>query len=121
MSINDVKGKSHVSGTFTITILTLDERIRLVEGKLLDEFPGADLKVFSGSLRNLAQQEAYGFKSNDFRFTVRQALLKTAKLIWPEGNYDDNTPYNLLYYSIKDWIEKRDEQTKSYRKPNLPD
>lgn len=113
MGINDVKSQVHISGL--ASVIDHVDYAALVEDRLRKEFPYNDQRVYRGMIASLVSTKAYLLSSQDFKHTVHLNLIKTAKLIWPENNYDSSSSPTVVYQAIQTFLEKRDGQIKSYR------
>lgn len=113
MSINDVRSLTQISGS--VTMIDYVDNKTLIEKRLIKEFPYHDQRVYRGMVNNLVSRRAWLLSSKDFKHIVHLNLIDTAKLIWPEQHYDSQSSPTLLYQILQTFLEKRDEQIKSYR------
>lgn len=113
MSINDVKGQTHISGS--LSAIDIDHIKALVEDRLRTEFPYSDQRVYRGMITTLATSRAHLLSSKDFKQIVHLNLIATAKLIWPESNYEASTNPTLVYNAIQAFVENRYGKIKAYR------
>lgn len=114
MEINDVNSLTRISGSVTV-IDSVDSKA-LIEERLKKEFPYHDQRVYHGMVNNLASRQAWLLSSKDFKHVVHLNLIQTAKLIWPEQDYDSQSSSTLIYELLQTFLERRDGQIKSYRR-----
>ena len=114
MGINDVNSLTQISGS--VTVISGVDGEALVEERLKKEFPYNDQRVYRGMVNNLVSKQAWLLSSKDFKHVVHLNLIQTAKLIWPEQDYDSQSSSTLLYQILQTFLERRDEQIKSYRR-----
>lgn len=114
MSINDVRSLTQFSGS--VTVIDIVEAEVMIRERLKKEFPYHEQRVYNGMVANLASRQAWLLSSKDFKYVVHLNLINTAKLIWPEQHYDSQSSPTLLYQVLQTFLEKRDEQIKSYRR-----
>lgn len=111
-----IRGASQVSLSGSVTArVSNGYNDGLIHSRLRRLYPEANQRVFSGIVTTLADKNAQRLSDYDFKQAVKKALLGVVKLAYPDGNYNENTDYGILYLALRSFIEDRDNKIGHYR------
>lgn len=87
----------------------------LVITRLKQEYPEFDMKVFATIVSTIAARNGFRVPYDRFRAIVREELFKLVTVILPDHVFAENTNVHVLYTTVFQFLEDRDNKIKAYK------
>lgn len=87
----------------------------LVITRLKQEYPEFDMKVFATIVSTIAARNGFRVPYDRFRVIVREELFKLVTVILPDHVFPENTNVHVLYTTVLQFLEDRDNKIKAYK------